>query len=441
MLAEDRKQQLQKLLQKYQRGRATAEEASFVEAYYEYFDLLAQGDTASAAAPGIGDRRATASLTAAEKSALEDRLFARLAAQLDEPDLAGAPHETPNPVRTRILPFYRRRATLAAAAVLILLIAGTWWLHSATSRPAPPSQPIVKNDALPGGDRATLTLAGGKVIVLDSATDGQLAQQGNMRIVKLNNGQVAYEGAPTSAAAGTTLYNTLTTPVAGQYHLTLPDGTLVMLNSASSIRYPTAFTGRTREVEVDGEAWFQIKDDPSKPFIVKAGAAAIRVLGTDFNVMAYSDEPTLRTTLVHGKISISVAKGAAGGNGAGESAAAGATGRGSAAAGAAISVVLRPGQLATIARGADRIAVSAADVDKETAWINGFFQFDQTDLPTLMRQLKRWYAIDPVYASTDTARKFGGRIDRRQRLSALLQLLEDNDIHFKIEGKKLIVNP
>jgi ferric-dicitrate binding protein FerR (iron transport regulator) len=189
-----------------------------------------------------------------------------------------------------------------------------------------------------------------------------------------------------------------------------------MLNSASSIRYPTAFAGHTREVEVDGEAWFQIKDDPSKPFIVKAGAAAIRVLGTDFNVMAYSDEPTLRTTLVHGKISIS-------------------------AAGAATSVVLRPGQLATIVRGTDRIGVSAADVDKETAWISGFFQFDQTDLPTLMRQLKRWYAIDPVYSPTDTARKFGGRIDRRQRLSALLGLLEDNDIHFKIEGKKLIVNP
>jgi ferric-dicitrate binding protein FerR (iron transport regulator) len=252
--------------------------------------------------------------------------------------------------------------------------------------------------------------------------------------VKLNNGRVAYEGLGTSAAAAGTLYNTLTTPVAGQYHLYLPDGTLVMLNSASSIRYPTAFTGQTREVEVDGEAWFQIKDDPSKPFIVKAGSAAIRVLGTDFNIMAYSDEPTLRTTLVHGKVSISIVKSAAGGSGA-------AAGGNAAAGAAATSVVLHPGQLATIARGTDKIAVSAADVDKETAWINGFFQFDQTDLPTLMRQLKRWYAIDPVYAPTDTARKFGGRIDRRQRLSSLLELLEDNDIHFKIEGKKLIVNP
>jgi ferric-dicitrate binding protein FerR (iron transport regulator) len=430
MLAEKRKRQLLRLLQKYQQGRATAEEANFVEAYYQHFDHLAEGDTASAPAPGIGDRRATASLTAAEKSALEDRLFTSLAARLDAPDLAGTHHDVPDPGRARTLPFYRRHAALAAAAVLILLIAGIWWLHTATSRPAPPAQVVVKNDADPGGDRATLTLAGGKVIVLDSVTDGQLAQQGNTRIVKLNNGRVAYEGVGTGAAAAGTLYNTLTTPVAGQYHLYLPDGTLVMLNSASSIRYPTAFAGQTREVEVDGEAWFQIKDDPSKPFIVKAGSAAIRVLGTDFNIMAYSDEPILRTTLVHGKVSISIVKSAAEKRGVAGGAGAAAT-----------SVILHPGQLATIARGTDKIAVSAADVDKETAWINGFFQFDQTDLPTLMRQLKRWYAIDPVYAPTDTARKFGGRIDRRQRLSALLELLEDNDIHFKIEGKKLIVNP
>jgi transmembrane sensor len=388
---------LRNLIKKYLAGKASASEADFVESYYHQFDGNQTGDA----------------LTGDDQLAAEDRMLQRLNARIDQEE------------RATTVPMYRRPFwRLTAAAAVLLLIAGSYW-YSKSSNTRQPVAQTAAADVVPGGDRAVLTLSNGQTVILDSVSDGRLAQQGRSTVVKLANGQLAYE-TPTGrhlpgeggagkggSGEGAVLYNTLATPIGGQYKITLPDGTRAWLNSASSIRYPTSFSGRERRVEITGEAYFEVKDDARAPFIVTTRGIAINVLGTHFNVMAYPEEGSVNTTLVEGKVRVSSAKG---------------------------NVILQPGQKAIAGNGERAIVVLTADTDKETAWINGFFQFDQTDLPTLMRQLKRWYAIEPVYRPADTARKFGGRISRHLQLSEVLHILEGNDIHFKIEGKKLIVN-
>jgi transmembrane sensor len=402
MLSDRQKKEFQKLVRKYQEGKASAEEADFVEAYYQYFEdgLAAEWE-----------------LSGAERLEYENRLFAGMEARISQSRDARDIRDIRD---INAVPFYRRPfIRIAAAAAVVLMVVGTYWYKQHDKHEQAIERYAFKNDVSPGGNKATLTLAGGKVIVLDSAADGSLARQGNVQVMKLANGQLAYTGSAGSGNAKITgktvevLYNTLSTPVAGQYRLVLPDGTQVWLNSASTLCYPTTFTGRTRQVEVEGEAYFEVKEDAARPFLVKSGKTSVLVLGTHFNVMAYPDEGSIKTTVLQGKVKVT-----AGGK----------------------SALLQPGEQATVGNKTD-ILVSAVDTDKETAWINGFFQFDETDLPTLMRQLKRWYGIDPIYQQADTSRKFGGRISRNLKLSEVLHILEGNNIHFEIDGKKLIVKP
>jgi ferric-dicitrate binding protein FerR (iron transport regulator) len=391
MLSDRKKKEFQLLVRKYQEGKASAVEADFVEAYYQYFEDL----------PGA-ELPAEWASSDIEREEDDNRLFKAMKARI-----LGS-QQTP------VLPFYRRPyIRIAAAAAVLFLVAGTWWytVHRTPVRPA--DSIAYKNDVSPGGDKATLTLDGGRVIVLDSAAEGTVVRQGNVQVMKLAGGQLAYNAAAGKNGSGELLYNTLSTPVAGQYRLILPDGTQVWLNSASSIRYPTTFSRKTRTVEVDGEAYFEVKEDAVRPFLVKSGKASVQVLGTHFDVMAYKEEGAIKTTLLEGKVKVM-----AGGK----------------------SALLRPGEQAAVGNNND-ILVREVDTDKETAWISGFFQFDETDLPTLMRQLKRWYGIDPVYQPMDTVRKFGGRISRKLQLSEVLHILEANNIHFEIDGKKLIVKP
>ncbi|HWK07121.1 MAG TPA: FecR family protein, partial [Puia sp.] len=208
----------------------------------------------------------------------------------------------------------RRRFAAAAIILLVVLGAGLYaWLGGRPSKEAG-NIPVArfKNDVLPGGDKAVLTLANGAAIVLDSAQSGVLAQQGNAKVVKLNNGQLAYQAVTShqSQTASPVTYNTLSTPRGGQYQLTLPDGTKVWLNAASSIHYPTAFSGKERRVEIRGEAYFEVAKDPYKPFKVVSLAVAgksaleIAVLGTRFNVNTYEDETIIKTSLLEGRVSV-----------------------------------------------------------------------------------------------------------------------------------------
>lgn len=300
--------------------------------------------------------------------------------------------------------------TAAAAAVLLSAGAYYWNRLAHDNKPITPS--TLATDALPGGNKATLTLSNGRTVVLDSVHLGQLAQQQGASVIKKDSGALTYVAQ--SAHAEAVSYNTLTTPRGGQYHLQLTDGTEVWLNAASSIRYPTAFTGSAREVEVSGEAYFEVVKDKSKPFHVKVKGIDVEVLGTSFDVNAYADESAFRATLINGSVRIINATSAH---------------------------TLNPGQQAVITGQAPVTVDNQVDLEAVMAWKNGRFKFDDTPLPDALRQLARWYDVEIEYKGDVSNKTVGGKMQRDLNLSEVLQGLHDIGVNFKIEGKKLIVMP
>lgn len=335
-----------------------------------------------------------------------------------------------------------------AATILLLLSVGAYfWFRISDPKPDtvtvnPSATPA---DIAPGGNKAVLMLADGSHIVLDTAANGHLASQGNTQVTKLANGQLAYsssKGAETPAVT----YNTLKTPRGGQYRLTLPDGTQVWLNAASSITYPTAFTGDKREVSVTGEAYFEVshllasasKGGKRVPFIVLVppyktdeGGCSIEVLGTHFNINAYRDEPTLNTTLLEGKVVVRAFRDKELGVGGREPA------------------ILKPGQQALIPALASafnnpstEIKVLPADVEQVMAWKNGAFNFNDKKLEEVMRQLSRWYDVEVMYEGKTPDKTFYGQMGRDLTLTQCLKILEKMQVHFRIEtGRRLVVMP
>lgn len=298
----------------------------------------------------------------------------------------------------------------AAAAIGIVLAAASYWMWPPVAGIAPVSAVAVryKNDVAPGGNKAILTLADGSKITLDEAKNDTLGKQGNTSIIKLQNGQVLYKADRATAAV---TYNMLTTPRGGQYQLTLPDGTQVWLNAASSLHFPTSFSGSSREVTLTGEGYFDVAPLPGKPFRVKVNGTDIAVLGTQFNVMAYSNEQAMAVTLLTGAVNVSR-------NG--------------------IVKKLQPGQQARIPAN-NNITITDVDTQTAVAWKNGFFIFDRADIATVMRQLERWYDIEVTYEGTPREMHFGGGIQRSLPLSRVLNILEKNEVLFKIEGRKITV--
>ena len=317
---------------------------------------------------------------------------------------------------------------LVAATVLFAVVGGAFWVmqqRQASVANNNTQLPIAKAaDAQPGTNRAVLTLSNGQQINLDNTANGVLASQGNMNVTKLADGQLAYNKNKTSEEKLTApAYNTLSTPRAGQFSLTLPDGSQVWLNNASTIRYPISFTAATREVELTGEAYFEIAKDPSHPFKVAVHrhttgggdrTSTIEVLGTSFNVMAYDDENTERTTLVEGSVRI-VHQGA--------------------------SALLKPEEQSVLDEQGALKTVHNVNVGEITAWKNGYFHFDHASLEMTMRQLARWYDIDIEYTGKVPQQEYMGKIQRNLPLSAVLKGLTRDDVHFSLEGRKLVVKP
>jgi transmembrane sensor len=331
------------------------------------------------------------------------------------------------PGKTKRIGFDRSVLRFAAAAAVVLFIstAAFFLIRNGLKETAPMNQSVqnLKNDVAPGGNKAVLTLADGSTIILDSAQNGALAQQGNTKVLKLNNGQLAYNLAGHKQSATTILYNTISTPKGGQYQVALPDGSKVWLNASSSLRFPTAFVGKERRVEITGEAYFEIatlmipqKVTQKMPFIVKVNGVEVEVLGTHFNIMAYGDEGKIKTTLLEG--SVNVKRGKANG-------------------------LLKPGQEAELSYNQtnDRLLIRNVDVDETVAWKNGRFLFNNEELRSIMRQIMRWYDVDVVYEGNVPERFFTANISRNTNLSELLKVFELSKIHFKIEGRKLIVMP
>jgi transmembrane sensor len=263
------------------------------------------------------------------------------------------------------------------------------------------------------GNQAILTLSNGSVIILDSTKNGIITNQGNVKIIKLDSGQLAYSPLSSNGTASSEIsYNTISTPRAAQYQVVLSDGTKVWLNAASSLRYPTSFSGQDRRVELHGEGYFEVAKNKDKPFHVQVGAVEVEVLGTHFNIMAYEDEAAIQTTLLEGSVKVSYNS---------------------------QSDLLKPGKQAILNRDDNKLTTSDANVQQVVAWKNGYFYFDKSDVKTIMRQVSRWYDLDIIYESPAPDMKFSGKIERDLPLSGIAHLLESGQIHFRIEGKNCIM--
>lgn len=285
-----------------------------------------------------------------------------------------------------------------AAAIIILFGIGAYlWNTQQKEKPLiTETKPVpVKNDVAPGSTKATLTLSDGRKVQLTPET-GRITESGTS--IENTNGRLEY------GKADKVVFNTMSTPRGGQYQLTLPDGTNVWLNAASSITYPTAFVNNTREVTITGEAYFEVKNNAAKPFIVKAPKEDITVLGTHFNVNAYPDEAAMKTSLLEGSVKV------------GEK-------------------ILRPGQAYVNGK------VVATDAEQDVAWKNGFFSFKDADIRSVMRQLSRWYDIDVEFEGPMPADEFNGKIGRQLKLSEVLELLSEARIRYRLENKKIIILP
>jgi len=380
-----------KLYEKFLSGKCTPEEKKLLDEYFDEFDLLDIPWNKE-----IGDQQE-----------VEDKIFNSIRQKVDSP-------------------YVLRRSKLkwiaVAASVLLFTFVGLYFLnHRDKKLSVAVNKPLkLKNDILPGGNKAILTLANGKQIVLTDAHNGTLAIQHNTEIKKTADGKIVY----TTNSPGISVnqnpgiqYNTITTPRGGQYTVILPDGSKVSLNAASSLIYPAAFTGDERKVELKGEAYFEVTHNPVKPFKVSSNGQTVEVLGTHFNINAYSDERAVKTTLLEGAVKIS---------------------KGSRIA------VLKPGQQAQISNKELNPEIninSNVDLEEAVAWKNGLFVFDGDNIQHIMRMVSRWYDVEVAYSGAIQDDPFGGSVSRFENVSEVLKILQlTGKVHFKIEGRKIIVS-
>ncbi len=302
---------------------------------------------------------------------------------------------------------------IRVAAVIILFIgaASAYWVLNKNDGKQKAIAQNKKLDAiLPGGNRAVLTTSDGSTILLDSIQNGTIANKGAAKISK-QGGMLIYNLSSSNPDAAV-IYNTLSTPKGGQYQVILSDGSKVWLNAASSLRFPSAFHGRERVVELTGEAYFEVAKNKEKSFQVRAADMKVNVLGTHFNINAYPDESGIRTSLLEGSVRITT------GNSGG---------------------ILKPGQQAVLNNKESGIVIANANLDEVMAWKNGLFQFDGADITSIMREIGRWYNVEIVYEGKVSTRHFEGKISRSARLSDVLQILELSNVKFKMVGNNIIV--
>ncbi|WP_121812232.1 FecR family protein [Mucilaginibacter kameinonensis] len=300
---------------------------------------------------------------------------------------------------------------LAASAILVVYL-------KRNGAPSNNNQQVAaKHIIAPGGNKATLTLSNGSKITLDDLATGQLTKQSGVTITKTGNGKLVYTIANDSSKSpqGALQYNTIETPKGGQYQVNLPDGSKVWLNAASSLRYPTNFSGAVRRVELTGEAYFEVAKNPAKPFKVVSNAQEVEVLGTHFNISTYPDDASVKTTLLEGSVKVLSTK-------------------------LNQSKLLKPGEQSNITD--NSIHVQAVDTDDVVAWKNGYFMFVDEDLKSIMSKLSRWYNIDVEYTGNVDNLRFGGMVSRSKDLAQALKIIEQTgSVKIKIEGRRVIIMP
>ncbi len=371
------------LLQRYERGATSAAENQLIEQWYE--TLIETGEWQ-------WDEKEKQRL----RQLMEYELISKIGGQSG---------------RTHVISFSRSITRIAASIILVLAMgAGAYFMfHKKVHK----SGELASHDVLaPNSNRAILRLSNGQVIYLDSAVRGALATIGNVNLVKLANGEIAYRSLDNTNDNGVE-YNTLINPRGSQViSIVLSDQTKIWLNAGSSLSYPVVFAANERKISISGEAYFEVSHDPSRPFLVSKNDVVVKVLGTHFNVNAYDDEKEIKITLLEGAVKVNKAE---------------------------RSALIKPGQQAQVAQNIN----IRNDVDIETvmAWKNGYFKFDKTNLQDLLKQLSRWYDVDIVDEVQNLDMEFAGEMERGLNLSEVLRILEKNDVHFRIEGKKIIVKP
>jgi len=303
----------------------------------------------------------------------------------------------------------KKRGWFAAAAVIAFSIStGGLYLAVSSKASADNIATLAPNkDIQPGNNKAVLTLANGTKLMLNDSLNGIVAKEGSIQLVK-NGGELSYKSL--DKATNSISYNTISTPRGGMYELVLADGTKVWLDAASSLKYPASFVGNERRVELTGEAYFEVAHNKKMPFRVVVNQMTVEVLGTHFNINAYTEEAAAKTTLIEGAVKVSA-------NNATE--------------------FLTPGKMASYKNAS--IAVADANIEEELAWKNGYFIFNKAGIATIMRQLSRWYDVEVSYEGTVPQNEFVGQIKREETLVGALKILELSGMHFRIEGRKVIV--
>jgi transmembrane sensor len=313
-----------------------------------------------------------------------------------------------------------RPSVIAATLVIIMGAAALVYIARNSGDKKHESPAAAKNDIMPGTNRATLILANGSKIMLDSASNGKIADEKNVQVTKVDSGSVVYnaDGQPEKELAGTG-WNELVVPKGGQFSLQMPDGTKVWLNAASSLRYPVSFSGNERRVSLKGEAYFEVAKNPSMPFKVMVDdKSEVEVLGTHFNIMSYPDEPAIATTLLEGSVKVTALDSKE------------------------EPVVIKPGEQALVSNAGGEVQVRKnVETDDIVAWKNGVTSFNDADIRSIMRKVSRWYDVEVSYTGEVPSTKLVGGIPRTANLSEVLKVLGLYNVHFKLEGKRLIISP
>lgn len=386
-----RKDHFLKIVEKYHSGNASREELEFLDAYYQVFGL----------SDGYTDALSE-----------EDRLLLK--------------NELKNSIKKNIAVSQQGRIksdkrnviiwTISAAAAIIICIGVGLYYFPEERISNPIVKRVTENEIIPGGNKAVLTLANGEKISLTDADNGTLAEQAGIKIVKTTDGQLVFTilSDKLQNPYDKNQYNTIETPNGGRYQVRLPDGSNVWLNAASKLTFPSSFIShKSRMVELNGEAYFEIAKDKEHPFIVKTYNQLVEVFGTKFNINSYVDEHDVKTTLLEGSIKVTENKG--------------------------IDKILKPGQQSTLT--SSGLKVENVDIDLAVAWKNNQFVFESDDIQYIMRMIARWYNVEVEYVGVIPKNKFGGAVSRFENVSEVLKSLESTGrVKFKIEGRRILVS-
>jgi len=294
---------------------------------------------------------------------------------------------------------------IAAGIALLIGVTGYWLLHKKSI--SPPVQIIAEKTmdiAAPTASIGVLKSENGNSIHFEDTRSGMITAQEQVKIIKHADGTIAFNGSTTRPVSNTLTVSRGSKPI----HLLLADGTSVLLNAASGITFPNAFTGNERTVSLYGEAYFKVKHDPAHPFIVKAGSSTVKVLGTNFNIRAYNDDAQTKVTLIQGKVNVND------------------------------KMVLKPGQQAVVENGISNL-LPHPDMEEALAWKNNEFNFNGWDVPAILSMLSQWYNFTIEYKTKIPTGHFSGSIKRDNNLSQVLRILETGGLQFNIQKDKLIV--